>query len=226
MALASTIMGLVQGGKMLKEAKKINPLYKTYDDVLNESSNVNNPIDRMMGMAQMQLNARNPMAEMQRRMVMGSTANTQAAISRGAVDPTMAIQGILASQNMADQSINNMAMQDQQMFQNRLNFLAGTANAKTEDNRFKFNNYLQKYVMDMDRKTALQNAGRQTQLSAVQGFEDAALRAAAMMINPASGLGKALGGISKVSSVGGNLSSNITTNDFPGYQPRGLRGTN
>ena len=188
--LVSTIYGLTSGGKMLKEAKGIKPLYTSYADILKKGSDPNNPADVLLGMTQMQLNAQDPFAAAQQRGILGSQAGAMASAQRSVTDPAQALAMTSAIQGNTNQALFQQGLQNQQNYQQRLSGLAGALQGKSAENRYQYENLLQKYMMDLDRKTALQNAGRQTQLGAIQGFETAAIDIAKALINPASAVKK------------------------------------
>jgi hypothetical protein len=99
-----------------------------------------------------------------------------------------------ALQENTNQAIFNQAGQEQQDYQRRFSNLAAALQNRTDENRFRFGTNFQKYQMDLDRKTALQNAGRQSQLQAIKGFEDAGIKIAGMLLNPAGSVAGAVKG--------------------------------
>jgi hypothetical protein len=183
--IGSTLYGAIAGGKMLKEAKGIKPLYTSYEDITKQQLDPSNPAAQFQGMAQMQLNARNPYAAAQQRGILGSQANAMGGAMRAVTDPSQALAMTAALQANTDQALFNQAGQEQQDYQRRFSNLAAALQNRTDENRFRFGTNFQKYQMNMDRKTALQNAGRQSQLQAIKGFEDAGIKIAGMLLNPA-----------------------------------------
>ena len=181
----STLYGLVTGGKMLKEARGIKPLYTSYEDISKQQLDPSNPAAQFQGMAQMQLNARNPFAAAQQRGILESQANAMAGAQRVVTDPSQALAMTAALQANTGQALFGQAAQEQQDYQRRFTNLASAIQNRQDENRFRFGTGFQKYQIDMDRKTALQNAGRQTQMQAIQGFEDAGIKIAGMLLNPA-----------------------------------------
>lgn len=113
-SIVGGLFNIFSGSKMKREAKKIKPDYYGIEDPRLKGMESQYAKD-MLGNAQMLRNARNPYAASQTRAIQGAQANAQAALQRGAVDPTIAMQSILASQAQADQSINNQFIQEQQM---------------------------------------------------------------------------------------------------------------
>ena len=192
--IGSTLYGAIAGGKMLKEAKGIKPLYTSYEDITKQQLDPSNPAAQFQGMAQMQLNARNPFAAAQQRGIFGSQANAMGGAMRTVTDPSQALALTAALQENTNQAIFNQAGQEQQDYQRRFSNLAAALQNRTDENRFRFGTNFQKYQMDLDRKTALQNAGRQSQLQAIKGFEDAGIKIAGMLLNPAGSVAGAVKG--------------------------------
>jgi hypothetical protein len=231
--IGSTVYGFVTGQKMLNEAKRIKPIEADYDKISSQQLDPSNPVAQFQGMAQMQLNARNPFAAAQQRGILGSQANAMAGAQRAVTDPSQALAMTAALQANTDQALFGQAGQEQQDYQRRFSNLAGALQSRTDENRFRFGTAFQKYQMDMDRKTALQNAGRQSQQQAIKGLEDGAIKIAGMLINPA---GAAAGAASSAASGAAGATGQMSSlgSQFGGgqygfsnsllYQPRGIRG--
>lgn len=183
--IGSTLYGAITGGKMLKEAKGIKPVYTSYEDIVKQQLDPSNPAAQFQGLAQTQLNARNPFAAAQQRGILASNANAMAGMSRAVTDPAQALAMTSALQGNTTQALFGQAAQEQQDYQRRFTNLASALQNRAEENRFRFGTGFQKYQMDMDRKMALQNAGRQSQMQAIKGFEDAGIKIAGMLLNPA-----------------------------------------
>lgn len=160
---ASAIGGLVNifsGLKMQREARNIKPDYYGINDP-RLSGMESQYAKQMLGRAQMQANARMPGAAARERQLQTAAAGTQAAISRGVVDPTMAMQSILASQTMADDQINNQFMQEAQMQQQREANLMGAQQTMISERDKAMAEKMAKFQMDMSQKNALRSAGQQ-----------------------------------------------------------------
>lgn len=218
--IGSTVYGFVTGQKMLNEAKRIKPIEADYDKISKQQLDPSNPAAQFQGMAQMQLNARNPFAAAQQRGILGSQANAMAGAQRAVTDPSQALAMTAALQAGTDQSLFGQAGQEQQDYQRRFSNLASALQSRTEENRFRFGTAFQKYQMDMDRKMALQNAGRQSQMQAIKGLEDGAIKIAGMLINPAgAAAGMASGGSQAMFSNPGIQSAVLSNarSDFNSY---------
>jgi hypothetical protein len=152
-SVLSGIAGIFGGGKQKREAKKIKPVYKPYETSQSAKD--------MMGMAQTQLNARNPLAEIQKRAALGSQANAMAGVQRNSVDASQNLAMAGAIQGQTDQALGQLAMQDEAQAQQRMSNLMNAQNVMIGEDRMKYQDMLQKYQMDMDQKMSLQNAGNQ-----------------------------------------------------------------
>lgn len=154
----SSIFAGIQGAKMLKEAKKINPYYTPYQTSEYAKSN--------LGLAQTRLNSRNPYAAARDRMIQQNQANTNAYISKGAVDPAQAMEMYLKSQANANQAGLNANMQDANYdAQNVANYFTAN-NAMTAEGDKVYNDMFNKYQLDQNQKNALRQAGMQSIINA------------------------------------------------------------
>lgn len=218
-SLGTSIFGAIQGAKMLKQAKAIKPEYYAYGDkrlLGNESQYAKD----MLGNAQMQRNARNPYAASQTRAILGGQATAQAALQRGSVDPVMAMQGILASQAQADQSINNQFIQEQQMQGQRDANLMNAQGVMISEGDKVYQDRMNKFQFDTDMKMALQNAGRQTIINAgkdaasgfIAGGKNYGMSTQPQVVRPQFNV---FNGGSTQNGIGG-ISSNMM------YQPKGI----
>jgi hypothetical protein len=157
----SSIYGIGSGISQRKAAKKINPDYFAINDPrLNTMASPY--AQQMLGRAQMQVNARMPGAAQRERQLLAGTAGTQAAISRGATDMSSAMQGILAAQAMGADQINNQALMEAQFQQQREGQLMNAQQTMIGERDKAFNAMNQKYMMDLERKNALQNAAQES----------------------------------------------------------------
>lgn len=173
MQAATSIFGGIKAAQQLKEAKKINPFYQKYE--------ASPYAKQMLGRAQQQVNARSPFAEAQRRSILSSQANVGSNIRRGAVDPSMAMAGLLASQAMGDQAMNQQFIMDNQMqAQREANLMAGQQAMTLEGDKV-YADMMNKYKMDLDRKTALRQAGVQGIMNAGSSLASTAFGAQGLL---------------------------------------------
>jgi len=161
MSLAGGIFNLVQGRKMMKEAKGIKPDYFGFNDSRLNGMESQYAKD-MLGRAQTQLNARMTGAAARERQIQAGLAGTQANIARGAVDPTMAMQAMLASQAQASDQTNQLFGLENQMQQQRDANLMNAQGVMISERDKALQEKNMKYQMDMSQKNALANAGRQS----------------------------------------------------------------
>lgn len=161
----SSLFGAGKGIQALNQSKKINPKRYSYEEAVSMGGE--SPYAKqMLGMAQMQLNARNPNAEAQRRAILGSQANAMGSVSRAVTDPSQALAMTAALQGNTDQAIFNQGLQDQQLFQQRLGNLFGAQQTMIREGDKLYEDKLNKFMMDQQRKDALQQAGSQSLLNA------------------------------------------------------------
>ena len=171
----TSIFAGIQGAKMMKEAKKINPYYTPYQ--------TSEYAKNMLGLAQTRLNSRNPYAAARDRMLQQNQANTNAYISKGAVDPAQAMEMYLKSQAQSNLAGLNANMQDANYdAQNVANYFTAN-NAMTAEGDKVYNDMFNKYQLDMNQKNALRQAGMQSivnagtslasNLASVQGLKNA-----------------------------------------------------
>lgn len=171
-AIASGVGGLFnifQGAKMQREAKKIKPDYYGINDPRLQGMESQYAKD-MLGRAQMQVNARMPGAAQRDRQIQAGMAGTQAAVARGAVDPSMAMQAMLASQAQAGQQIDQAAMMDAQFQQQREGQLMNAQQTMISERDKALNEKMNKFQMDMSQKNALRSAGQQAISSGISGI--------------------------------------------------------
>jgi hypothetical protein len=149
----SGLVGMFKGIKQTRDAKKIKPVYNPYQTSQSAKD--------MMGMAQTNLNARNPLAEMQKRAALGSQANAMAGVQRNSVDASQNLAMAGALQGQTDQALGQLAMQDEAQAQQRMANLQNAQNVMIGEDRMKYQDMLQKYQMDTDRKDMLSSVGSQ-----------------------------------------------------------------
>ena len=181
-----SIFGAVQGAKMLKEAKKINPQYKPYE--------TSKAASEMLGLAQTRLNAINPMRSAAQRNVGTSQANTMAGISRNVTDPSQALAMAAGIQGQADQAFFNIGAQDQAMQQQNLANLMQAQNVMIGEDRMKYQDMLTKFQLDQAQKNALRSAGQQNILGAAQNISGSLFGAQQMMNQAAQAMMGGMGG--------------------------------
>jgi hypothetical protein len=168
--IAKGIFGIVQGSKMLKEAKKINPFYEKYQTSQAAKS--------LAGMAQTNLNAVNPSFNMQQRSIQGAQANAMAGVNRNVTDSSQALAMAAGIQGQSDSASANLGMQmDAAKQQNMQNYMQAQ-NVLLGEDRMKYQDMMNKYQMDLSQKNALRSAGQQAVVGGIGaiggGFANAA----------------------------------------------------
>lgn len=164
-ALASSLFGAAKGIQAMNQSRKIKPDYFAYGDPRLQG-NESPYAKQMLGLAQTQLNARSPFAAAQQRGILGSQANAMANAQRNVTDPSQALAMTAALQANTDQALFNQGLQEQQMYQQRLGNLMGAQQVMIGEGDKVYNDRMRKFMMDQQRKDALQQAGAQSLISA------------------------------------------------------------
>lgn len=157
--LAQGVFGIFQGAKMLKEAKKIKPVWEQYKTSPYASA--------ALGLAQTSMGARNPARAAMERQMLASQANVLASGQRAGLTPTQQAQMALTSQGQMEQGIENLGTMDMAFRQQNRADLNRALDAMTGEERMKFQSMAMKYQMDQDQKNALRGAGIQNIFGAI-----------------------------------------------------------
>lgn len=152
--VGQSIFGIIQGAKMMKEAKKINPVYKAYETSPYAKAG--------LGMAQLGIGAKNPAQAAAERQMLGSQANVLASGQRAGLDPAAQAAMALASQGQMESGIENLSRQNLAFMQQNKADLYRAQEAMTGEERMKYQDMLTKYQMDTEQKNALRSAGQQS----------------------------------------------------------------
>ena len=196
--VAQGIFGIVQGAKMLKEAKKINPVYKAYE--------ISPYAKAGLGLAQISMGAKNPALAAAERQMMAGQANALAAGQRAGLGPAEQAAMALASQGQMESGIERLGQQNLAFYQQNKADLFRAQEAMTGEERMKYQDMLAKFQMDQAQKNMLRSAGQQNIVGGL-GRVAAAGYGTAGMGTP--GAGKA-GGV----YTGGQLNQGIGLSDF------------
>ena len=191
-AIASSVFGAAKGIQSLSQAKKIKPEYFGYGDERLQGKE--SPYAKqMLGLAQTQLNARDPFAVAQQRGILGSQANAMAGAQRAVTDPSQALAMTAALQGNTNQAMFQQGAAERQNYQQRLGNLANAQGVMIQEGDKVYQDRLRKFMMDQERKDALQQAGTQSIINAGSSLSSSML-----------GLGKA-GGFGSLGKGGGKL---------------------
>ena len=173
--LAQGIFGIFQGAKMLKEAKKINPVWENYK--------VSPYASAALGLAQTSMGARNPARAAMERQMLASQANVLASGQRAGLTPTQQAQMALSSQGQMEQGIENLGTMDMAFRQQNRADLNRALDAMTGEERMKFQSMAMKFDRDQAQRNALRSAGQQNITGAI-GRLGATGYGAARLANP------------------------------------------
>jgi hypothetical protein len=156
--------GIGKGISDISRAKKIKPAeYKPYE--ISQSAR------RMQGLAQAQLNARNPFAAAQQRGILASQAGSMAGVQRSATSSSQALAAAAGLQAGTNQALYQQGLQEQQAYQNRLATLFGAERTMMGEEQAKWNMDERKRMQDVQLKEQMRSAGWQ---SVVGGLQNAA----------------------------------------------------
>lgn len=187
-AIGSGIFGAAKGVQALNQSRRIRPEFFAYGDSRLQG-NESPYAKQMLGLAQTQLNARNPFAAAQTRGILGSQANAMANVQRNVTDPSQALAMTAAIQANTDQAIFNQGLQEQQLYQQRLGNLVNAQQTMIQEGDKVYQDRLRKFMMDQERKDSLQQAGTQTLINA-----GSSLGSSLLGLGKAGGFGKLGGG--------------------------------
>ncbi len=151
--IAQGIFGLIQGAKMLKEAKKINPVYKAYETSPYAKAG--------LGLAQISMGAKNPALAAAERQMMAGQANALAAGQRAGLGPAEQAAMALASQGQMESGIERLGQQNLAFYQQNKADLFRAQEAMTGEERMKYQDMITKFQMDREQKNMLRSAGQQ-----------------------------------------------------------------
>lgn len=228
-AIASSVFGAVKGIQSLNQAKKIKPQEFAYGDerlLGNESKYAK----QMLGLAQTQLNARDPFAVAQQRGILGSQANAMAGAQRAVTDPSQALAMTAALQGNTNQALFQQGAAERQNYQQRLGNLTNAQGVMIQEGDKVYQDRMAKFMRDQQRKDALQQAGTQSIINA-----GSSLSSSMLGLGKAGGFGsigklfgKAGGSVAGAASGGAGIFGGGGSSFIPGigggYQTGGIGG--
>jgi len=150
----SGLFGLVNGIGQLLKSKRMNPVRPEYQ--------IPEETRQQLALQQNLLNAEMPGEQQQRQDIYTNQANTLGSLARGASDQSQYLAGLGAVQGQTNSAFNNLGVQRAQNYYNNLSGLerAQQNMAAARDKAFELNQ-LDPYLMQMQQKYQLQNAGNQ-----------------------------------------------------------------
>jgi hypothetical protein len=157
--LAQGIFGIFQGAKMLKEAKKINPVWEGYKTSPYASA--------ALGLAQTTMGARNPARAAMERQLYTGAANVAAQGQRAGLTPTQQAQLALSSLGQVEQGVEKFGAMDMAFQQQNRADLYRALDAMTGEERMKFQSMAMKFDRDQAQRNALRSAGQQNIMGAI-----------------------------------------------------------
>lgn len=166
------ITSAVQGFGAGRQAKKINPVWKQYQTSQYAKD--------MVGDAQSRLNARDFGAQALYNNIQTGAQNAMAGVQRNALTPAAALAAVAGISGQTNQSLFQQAQAEAQNFYQRQGRLDQARGVMIQEGDKEYNSMLQKYNMDMDRKTALENKRDQSFMNAFGSIADGAATGAFM----------------------------------------------
>lgn len=148
-----SIFGAFQGAKMLKEAKKINPVWENYKTSPYASAG--------LGLAQTTMGARNPARAAMERQLYTGAANVAAQGQRAGLTPTQQASLALSSLGQVEQGVEKLGAMDMAFQQQNRADLYRALDTMTGEERMKFQSMVMKFDRDQAQKNALRSAGQQ-----------------------------------------------------------------
>jgi hypothetical protein len=187
---------LYSGIKQMSQANKMNPVKAEYtgSDAVNQS----------LGLASNAYQGRMPGAASASDRILQSQSNTLANASRGATDASQLLALGASTEGAADQASIDLAAKEGQYKSGILDNVQNAYNKVTEDKRYIYQSKRDNYLMDMQAKQALGQAGMSNIYGAGSDLAGMALQGAQLgnvgsfksgfgAANKVAGAGKQLG---------------------------------
>lgn len=183
---ANAVGKFFTGNKQNKFANEINPNYTPYQTSQYAKQN--------LGAVQQMFNSRMPGSAIAGRGIEAAQANQLANIQRNATDSSTALALGNAAQGQAGQSFNELGMREGQYKAGLLDNLQSAYGQLVGEDRFKYQDMLNKYQLDANAKAALRQSAMQNKFGAVNDIASLGIK----LGTGGFGLGnskKALGGL-------------------------------
>lgn len=167
----------MQAAKSASEASAANKL-KNQANAINPNDpkyNTSPYAQQRLGMAQTLLNARMPGASAMERNIYGNQANQLQNINRNATSGSQALAMGAAAQGQTNQAFQNLGVQEQQDYYNRLQNVTGAQQGMTQEGDKVYQDQLRDYQEKMSLKNAYEAAGMQNQTTAFNSLANTGL---------------------------------------------------
>lgn len=182
LGLASQLGRFILGNKQNKLADQINPVYNDYQTSPYAKQLLSTVLNAYQG--------RMPGATQAGRNIQTAQGNQMYNIARNATDSSQALALGAASQGMADQSISDLAGQEAQYKTGILGNLNDAYSKLISEDRYKNEQMLQKYGIDLNAKMGLRGAGIGNQYGSVGDLSSLLIKLSQLQ---KGGLGSSLG---------------------------------
>lgn len=207
------ITSAIQGFQAGREAKKINPIWKQYETSQYAKEG--------LGDAQSRLNARDFGAQALYNNIQTGAQNAMANVQRNAMTPASALAAVAGVNAQTNQAMFQQAANEAQNFYRRQSNLNQARGTMIREGDKVHNSIMQKYQMDMDRKTALENKRDQSFVNAFGSIAGTA--AAGANLQQSARLNDTLGGI--LGSLGKRTSTPQSASSILGPMADVFRGS-
>lgn len=166
LAGVNAIGRLFGGGKQVKEAKKINPVFNQYQT---------NPFAKQqLGLAQQLYGGRMYGASQLQNNIFSNQANTIDAVNRNATDSSQALAMAAAAQGTTNEALSDLQIKEAQNKYNMLGNLNRAYGTMIDEGDKEYESMKYKFETDAARKDALMNAGKQNKYGAVSDMSSLA----------------------------------------------------
>lgn len=155
--------GLINGIGQLLKAKRIHPERPEYE--------IPEETKQMLGLRQSLLNAGMPGEQQAKQDILTSQSNALGSLARGATDQSQYLGLLGAITGQTNNAFNNLETQRAANYQNNVAGLerAQQVMSAAKDKEWELNKY-DPYLMDLQRKYQLQNAGNQNIATGLTGL--------------------------------------------------------
>lgn len=158
LSFANQVGKWFSGGKQTKEAKKINPVWTDY---------TSNPYAaNQLALARNMFGGRMAGANQLERNILSSQGSAMNNINKIATDASQALTYGASAQAQADQSFSNLQTAESQNKYNLLGNLNNAYGAMIAEGDKVYQNKMQKFMIDAQRKDALMSSGAQNKYGA------------------------------------------------------------
>lgn len=186
-------MGIAGGISQMGKANQINPNWKPYQ--------VSPYAQKKLGLAQQMANGRMAGAANLENNIAANQAGTISNINNNATDSATALQLATGAQGQSNDAYSNLAVKEGQNKLSLMDNLNQAYDTMTQEEKYKYENELAKYGMDVDAQSRLRQAGATNLANGINRLGSTAMQAGQLFGNGGRGRGMT-GGFTVGSSIG------------------------